>query len=195
MRNLSALLYLLLILFLVAGCAPSEPTVVQDKSEDFEMTLPPGWSLNTKNELDDRAQLQASNPPLDKYVVVLAENKKDLVELDIADRAAFSELTRRGFRDFKVEGPREMEIGGYPATQYTLRGNLDGFDVVYLHTVQETPDQYRQILAWTIESKFDSYQEEMQGLIKSIRDLKTPQAAGGSTPAAETPAAAQTPTK
>lgn len=188
MRNFSAPLYFLLVLFLMAGCAPSEPTVVQDKSKKFEMTLPPGWSLNTKNELDDRAQLQASNPPLDKYVVVLTENKKDLVELDIADRAAYSELTRRGFRDFKVEGPREMDIGGHPATQYTLRGKLDGFDVVYLHTVQETPDQYRQIMAWTLESKFDSYQEEMQQLIKSLKDLQAPGAA-------ETPAPAETPTK
>ena len=94
MRNLRAPLYFLLVLFFVAGCAPSEPTVVQDKNNEFEMTLPPGWSLNTKNELHNEAQLQASNPFLEKYVIVLTENKKELEELDIADRAAYSELTR-----------------------------------------------------------------------------------------------------
>ena len=195
MRNLRAPLYFLLVLFFVAGCAPSEPTVVQDKNNQFEMTLPPGWSLNTKNELHDEATLQASNPFLEKYAIVLTEDKKDLVELDIADRAAYSELTRSAFKDLKLDGPRELEIGGHPATQYTMRGKVDGYDVVYLHTIQETPDQYRQIMTWTMESKFDSYQDEMQQLIKSVKDLKTPQAADGSIPAAETPAPAETPTK
>ena len=81
-----------------------------------------------------------------------------------------------------------MEIGGHPATQYTMRGKVDSYDVVYLHTIQETPDQYRQIMTWTMESKFDSYKDEMQELIKSVKDLKGGQAAA-------TPAPAETPTK
>ena len=181
MRNLRAPLYSLLVLFFLAGCAPSEPTVVQDKNKEFEVTLPPGWSLNTKNELHDEAQLQASNPFLEKYVIVLTENKSELAELDIADRAAYSELTRSAFSGLKTEGPVEMEIGGHPATQYILRGKVDNYDVVYFHTIQETPDQYRQIMVWTMESKFDSYKDEMQGLIKSLKDLKSPAPAASAT--------------
>ncbi|MFA5505513.1 MAG: hypothetical protein WC423_08820 [Vulcanimicrobiota bacterium] len=162
-----SLLYFLFIVLFLAGCAPSEPTVSQDTNKEFEVTLPPGWKMST--ELNDEAEFQAEHVIQEKYLIVLTEPKDEVQEY--ANREEYSQATRTFVPGLKEEGPVELEIGGHPAVQYILRGKVDGYDVTYIHTIQETPDKYRQIMAWTLDSKYDSYKAELQGVIRSVKDV------------------------
>jgi hypothetical protein len=82
-------------------------------------------------------------------------------------------LTRRLDKS-QVTGPTATtQIGSdpsYPAVQYEVRGSLNQIDVVYLHTVVETPTRLVQILAWTPPAAFATNQPEMQQVIQSFRE-------------------------
>lgn len=64
----------------------------------------------------------------------------------------------------------EVTINGNQALQYTLEASIDNINIVYLAAVIETPTHYGQLMAWTVKSKWDEYEEEYTELINSFKE-------------------------
>ncbi len=157
----------------------SLPLPTQDKliSEDGQIaiTLPTGWVRD--DELNDRAQLEASNRAEQMYLIVLTQPKAEFRGMQ---RDTYAEITRgyltRRLEKSEVSGPTDVsQVGGNPAVQYQVRGSLNNIDVLYLHTVVETPTRFAQILAWTLPTDFEKNQPTLQQVIQSFQE----QQAGG----------------
>ena len=157
----------------------SLPLPTQDKliSEDGQIaiTLPTGWVQD--DELNDRAQLEASNRAGQMYLIVLTQSKAEFRGMQ---RDTYAEITRgyltRRLEKSEVSGPTPVsQVGGNPAVQYQVRGSLNDIDVLYLHTVVETPTRFAQILAWTPPADFEKNQPTLQQVIQSFQE----QQAGG----------------
>ncbi|MFQ3627680.1 MAG: hypothetical protein SNJ81_08915 [Cyanobacteriota bacterium] len=155
------------------------PLPTQDKliSEDGQtaITLPLGWVKD--NELNDRAQLEASNRAEQMYLIVLTQPKAEFRGMQ---RETYAEITRgyltRRLEKSEVSGPTPVsQVGGNPAVQYQVRGSLNNIDVLYLHTVVETPTRFAQILAWTPPADFEKNQPTLQQVNQSFQE----QQAGG----------------
>lgn len=153
------------------------PTDARLVSEDGQtaITLPTGWVRD--DELNKRAQLEASNRTEQMYLIVLTQPK---AEFQTMQRDAYAEVTRgyltRRLEQSEVSGPTPVsQVNGNPAVQYQVRGSLNDIDVLYLHTVVETPTRFAQILAWTPPADFEKNQATLQQIIQSFQE----QPAGG----------------
>jgi hypothetical protein len=146
-----------------------------------EITLPAGWIED--RALHGEAQIQASHPQKQLYVLVLSEAKADLVEIPTLER--HSEVTRGiltgNLTNPQVTGPTQViQINDQPATQYqitgTIRyetdGNVENINATYLHTTVETSDRYNQILVWTLPESFAANEAELQQMIASFKELE-----------------------
>lgn len=138
-----------------------------------EIKLLPEW-LNDP-ALNDKAQIQVSNRARQMYLIVLVQNRRDLGNMTAAEYSKITQgyLTNRLEKSQVTEPTNVTRIGSspsYPAVQREVRGSLSKIDVVYLHTVVETPAQFVQILAWTPPSAFEQNQPEMQQVIQSFRE-------------------------
>jgi|GEM_PF-1818222 len=151
----------------------SQGTFLTSADGKTEIKLLPDW-LNDP-ELNDKAQIQASNRARQMYLIVLVQNRRDLSTMTTAEYAKITQgyLTNR-LEKFQVTGPtRVNQVGSaptYPAVQSEVRGSLNKIDVVYLHTIVETPTRFVQILAWTPPAAFETNQSEMQQVIQSFRE-------------------------
>ncbi|WP_448597405.1 hypothetical protein [Thermoleptolyngbya sp.] len=152
----------------------SLPLPTQEKliSEDGQIaiTLPTGWVRD--DELNDRAQLEASNRAGQMYLIVLTQPKAEFRGMQ---RDTYAEITRgyltRRLEKSEVSGPTDVsQVGGNPAVQYQVRGSLNNIDVLYLHTVVETPTRFAQILAWTLPTDFEKNQPTLQQVIQSFQE-------------------------
>ncbi|HIK42508.1 hypothetical protein [Thermoleptolyngbya sp. M55_K2018_002] len=150
------------------------PLPTQDRliSEDGQIaiTLPSGWVKD--DELNDRAQLEASNRAEQMYLIVLTQPKAEFRGMP---RETYAEITRgyltRRLEKSEVSSPTPVsQVGGNPAVQYQVRGSLNNIDVLYLHTVVETPTRFAQILAWTPPADFEKNQPMLQQVIQSFQE-------------------------
>lgn len=156
--------------------APSpspEATFLAATDGNSEIKLLSGW-LNDP-ELNDKAQIQTSNRSRQMYLIVLVQSRRELSQMTATEYSKITQgyLTKR-LEKSQVTGPTAVrQIGStpaYPTVQYEVRGSLNKIDVVYLHTVVETPTRFVQILAWTPPTAFEQNQAEMQQMIQSFRE-------------------------
>lgn len=143
------------------------------KSNDglSQITLFEGW--REQKGLNEKAEIEASNPITNNFIIVLSESKLDFNHMTLDKH---SEATRsillEAIKDPKVEGPFPLKINGYPAVQYKITGAVDDLNPVYLHTTVETPKNFHQVLAWTLVSKFEKNKVELQKVIASFKEIK-----------------------
>ena len=67
-----------------------------------------------------------------------------------------------------------MKVGAYRAVQYRLEGRSETETTVMLHTTVETPTRFLQVMAWTIEQRFDREQSELERILDSVREEPAP---------------------
>jgi hypothetical protein len=105
------------------------------------------------------------------YVVVLSENRLDFDDMSLEKN---SEITRKGLlegsKSPQTSEPRKLTVNGSPALQYEIRAIVDNLHIVYLHTTVETAENYHQILAWSLRSRFEKAKPVFQDLIASFRE-------------------------
>ncbi|WP_068509701.1 hypothetical protein [Leptolyngbya sp. O-77] len=148
---------------------PTQDRLISDDGQ-IAITLPSGWVKD--DELNDRAQLEASNRAAQMYLIVLTQPKAEFRGMQ---RETYAEITRgyltRRLEKSEVSGPTNVsQVGGNPAVQYQVRGSLNNIDVLYLHTVVETPTRFAQILAWTPPADFEKNQPTLQQVIQSFQE-------------------------
>ena len=51
--------------------------------------------------------------------------------------------------------PISLTVNGYPARQFEAGGELEGIKAKYIYAVVETPQNFYQIMAWTLSSRVE----------------------------------------
>ncbi len=136
-----------------------------------QITPPLGWAIDY--DLNDRAEIQASNLKDSLYFISLTENKTDFASMTLDQH---SETTRgllvSTLSNAVQSGPVNLTINGQPAVQYEIMATSDNTNIGYLHTTIETPTHYHQLLAWTLQSKFAEKRGELDRVTRSFKEIK-----------------------
>ncbi len=158
-------------LLMLYGCGGGfdKPTDVPSSGGTVTITAPKGWS--TQTELNAEADIQIANIWKDMYLIVLSEPKSDFPE-DM-DYLAHSELTRGEIMKALTnasqdEGPNNLDFEGRKAVEYQISGQVEGTDIVYLHTTIDDRSMYHQVLAWTTPARFDEAKATLRTAARSV---------------------------
>jgi hypothetical protein len=149
--------------------ATGPTTLVTSTDGHSEVMTPAGWSV--QKDLNDKADLQVANPRAEQYLIVLTENKADLVDMTLEK---YIGVTRDGFTakltDVKVSEPRTLTINGMSAIQYEISATSQNTRVVYWVTCVEGAKHFHQILAWTLASQADANRELLKQVVETFRE-------------------------
>jgi len=136
------------------------------------LTLPESWS--EASGLNPSADLQASDPENELYMIVMAEESPALMRLGLQENAAkYRALLKDQLSVYESESPTEVAfINENFASQYEIRGRLeDGTPVIYLHTTVVTQNRYYQIVGWTTPDQYEAYRSELQNITSTFREI------------------------
>lgn len=162
----------------VASCSwssPSSPHIspqtLTAKNGTVALTVPGGW--REELALIEDADLQAGRQLGEVYVVVIAEPKTEFPPNVTPEE--FTKVTRGNLLATMKGGSQphaadHLKIGSNAAIRSDLFGNVDGHDVVYVHTAVETPTRYVQVLAWTLRSRWKDNQSELYNVVGSFEE-------------------------
>ncbi len=137
-----------------------------------QVTTQGGWE--TTKGLHKKAKLQISNPYKEMFLVVFSEKKDRFPDLKLEDHSKET-----------IKNLLETLNGGYakPAVEVTFDGNRalmtevrgtagNNMKIVYVHANVETPFYFHEILAWTPDKKYKQNQYELDGVVKSFKEVK-----------------------
>jgi hypothetical protein len=68
--------------------------------------------------------------------------------------------------------PVSLTIDGHSALQDEISGTEKGTNVVFLHTTIDDGDQFQQILAWTLKSRWQQLNEVLREITRSFHSEK-----------------------
>ncbi len=136
-----------------------------------QITLPLGWQ--PEESLNALATLQASKRWNELYVIAHSFDKENFADIGLQEYSdLFVELFQENLMNPEVSGPTEVTtINGYPAVQHEVRGTVNNLNIVYLHTIIETPENFHEVVAWTSPSRFDDYRAELQQVVQSFQEV------------------------
>ncbi|MDP9678560.1 putative RDD family membrane protein YckC [Paenibacillus jamilae] len=148
-----------------------KPEVFISKDNQFAITAPWNWSRD--NMINEEADISIKNEFTDRYLIVLSEPKSDF------DSSMTLQEYKGIIGDHLVSGITDPELGlasdrmvnGYPAIEFTLKGEVDGIPIMYNVTTIETPSHYHQVLAWTYASRYGRAQQELRKIRDSFREM------------------------
>jgi hypothetical protein len=124
-------------------------------------------------ELNKQATLQVGYKSKEMYLIVITDTKAAVGDLTLEQH---HQLTRdRMLQKLKNAWASEsvpLTIDGHPAVQDELSGTKDGTKVVFLHTTVDDSDHFRQILAWTLKSRWQQQNKMLREITRSFHGEK-----------------------
>lgn len=180
-KTLRLLLPLAIFLPLVLGCNDifkkisevGEPKIMTSTNGDVQIRVPAGW--REQNDLNDKAIIQASHILRDIYVVVIDEDKENMVEGYTID-----DYTDWASNDMKevLEQPNltptaNKTINGLEARQFEVTGSIDKTKLKYIVATVATDKSFYRVIAWGLEKDFEKYRRDFQGVVDSFRPAGT----------------------
>ena len=161
---------------ILAACSDEKEkdslTVFKSEDNKFQVSASNSWE-DAEGMLHPDSEIQIHNSQKEKYFITLLESKEDFTDTslqtyyDLVSEPFISSLDNSKQGDVK-----EVTINGNKALQYTLEGSVDNVSVTYLVTIIETPTHYGQLMAWTLNSKWDEYKDEYTSLTNSFKEVK-----------------------
>ncbi len=154
----------------------SEPKVLVSDDGNCRITIPASWISDSLGA--DGAVLQASNRLSELYVVVIPDSKADFGKnagidyiKDLVQKGMSSKLSEASFSE-----SIPTKVGEFEARQFEVTGQMEKIRVNYLISVIDTPQNYYQIITWTLPSRYDRNKDTMQDVINSFKLQENPEA-------------------
>lgn len=178
-RYLGLLMLMTGALMLLPACAGNKALKKEVRykmlvATDYRSKLHAPSNWRTIN-LHDEASIQAGNTSREEYLIVLTEKISDLDGMDLA---SFASLTANGIVENlsggEIFSAREIPVNGNKAIQYRIRGEMDGLDLVYIHTSVEGETHFHQVISWTLGKMYNKNKLEMERAIRSFSTLNGP---------------------
>jgi hypothetical protein len=172
---------LALLLFVTLACSlipnlkkeldkAGKPSVLTSPDGKFQITVPGGWRED--RELNEEADLTASNRFQEVYIVVLNENKQDYTNDSTLENFTWTkrESGMSNVSSQVTTDPTPIIINGNQAMQYELHGVVDHMKIGYIITTIETSGSYHFLIAWTLESRFGANKNALQEVTRSFKE-------------------------
>ena len=123
--------------------------------------------------MHEDAVIQAASLIGEQYIIIIRENREDFGSKFTLD--SLTDIARDNFKkgatDTFLSQPISVKINGYPARQFETSGEVDNIKVKYLYAIIETPQNYYQIITWTLSSKFDKNKSIFSEVINSFKEF------------------------
>jgi hypothetical protein len=143
----------------------------------FSITLTSGWSESP--QLAPGSLYCAKHSNHDLVLVVFAEDKNSLLNampdggVDLEKYGKLlREMLRRSLVTASEEPTERTMIAGYQAIQAVVRGSENGTQLVFLHTVLDTPSTFYQVRIFTTADRFASQRGEIQRITASFCPIR-----------------------
>jgi Domain of unknown function (DUF4190) len=137
----------------------------------IKVTVPGTWTKLA--ELNKQASLEVGNKSKEVYLIVITDTKADLDNFTLEKH---HQQTRdrilQKMKNASATEPVSLKIYGHPALQDELTGTEKGTNAVFLHTTVDDGDHFQQILAWTLESRWQKQDELLREVTASFRSEK-----------------------
>ncbi|SFR25108.1 MULTISPECIES: RDD family protein [unclassified Paenibacillus] len=148
-----------------------KPEVFTSKDSQFAVTAPWNWSRD--NMINEEADVSIKNELTERYLIVLSEPKSDFdSSMTLQEyKGIIEEHLVSGITDPELGIASDLVVNGYPAIEFTLKGEVDGTPIMYNVTTIETPSHYHQVLAWTYASRYSRAQQELRKIRDSFREM------------------------
>lgn len=185
-RSLKYTLVIVISLFILvlglAGCSSSTDNAKDTKKANnkvitstdgkLQLTVPENWQ--TEKGLNEQAVIQVAHKTLEKYLIVISEDKSNFseeIKLDDYLKAINKNFTEN-IKNVKISTAKDITINGYPAKQFEVNGEVDKVKAAYLVTLVNTSKSINQIMAWTLQTNFSRYKTEFSTVTNSFKEVK-----------------------
>lgn len=144
----------------------SEQTITGVSGTNYKIALPSNWqevpdftSLNPDNDFMLSDALET------KYLAAVVESKQDFADLEtylglVQENLATSFDTTAIF--LRIPDTKAYFVD-FPAT-------VEGLNIHYIYYVLETENNYVQLYGWTLESLYDSSEDELTAIMNSFKE-------------------------
>lgn len=176
------LTFFILTILLFTSCQSNETEQTVMIENKYSISIPS--FLSKASDLNDVASLQYQHMWKEFYVIGMDENKEDmgkaLIENNLTetysnDLQEYTDLLLGDFeRNVNVLSHSEVVdtlINNMPAKIIEISGNVNKVDIFYSLAFIEGKQRYYQIMTWTLLSKKMEYQEKMNKLIFSFKEI------------------------
>lgn len=148
------------------------PHVVTSNDGKSQLTVPGAWKVQTR--LNEEAGLQVGNPVAEQYAIIISESKEDFTEeMTLED---FTGLIRQNaeelIKDPIISENKSLIINGYPAKQFEVAGSIDNIKAKWIYTLIDAPENYHQIMAWTLASRYEQNKPVLLEVTNSFKEIQ-----------------------
>lgn len=160
------------------SCESKEVKTITIKNK-YSVELPE--FLSKSQGLHDNASLQYQNVFKEFYIVVIDEPKKEFAEIastteDFSpDLNGYHQILKSGLEEgiqkIDITPTKDIQINGLKAKTFSLTGELSEIPIYYNVAYIEGKDTFYQIVTWTLKSSKQKYQEPMEKIISSFKEI------------------------
>lgn len=184
MKNaVNKILVVITILLVATGCKfiegikqgideSQKPQVLTAKDNSSQVTVPGGWMI--EKDLNPLAVIQASNRIRELYVVVIREGKDELGNSFTLE--GYNDFVRKNYETMLsnpiITDSANVKINGFDAKQFEAAGTVQNVKIKYVVATVETPNNYYQILTWTLPDSFEKNKGILFDVLNSFKELE-----------------------
>ncbi|MEC0234507.1 RDD family protein [Paenibacillus kribbensis] len=149
-----------------------KPEVFVSKDNQFAVTAP--WSWSRDDTMNEDADISIQNKISERYLIVISEPKSDFdSSMTLQEyKQIIQDHIESGLTNPESGGASNIAVNGYPAIEFTLKGEVEDVPIMYNVTMIETPSHYHQVLAWTYSSRYGRAEKELRKIRDSFREVK-----------------------
>ncbi|WP_264454368.1 RDD family protein [Paenibacillus polymyxa] len=141
------------------------------KDGRFQIAAPLDWSTDPDRE--GKAEIAIFNPYIQKSVAVVSNSKKELGNVTLQHYTKKIQYNMTKEFNLSTVGPSSnTTIHGYPAIEFTIKGQKDVNHYVTHVAIIETENDYYQVLGYTPASKYSRFKKELHDIIYSFREVR-----------------------
>jgi hypothetical protein len=148
----------------------NDKIIFKDIKNKYQVVIPSDWKVL---ELNDQANIEVGNAKDEIYFILISESKDDLSRWNIEKHSRITLASILASLSLPtIEGPNYLNIDGDKAVQYILSGEIQGLNIVYIHTTVESEKYFNQLLAWTLKSRFSDKEQILKDVINSFQVIE-----------------------
>jgi hypothetical protein len=176
--NKFIILCLALVFALVlSSCSNSNPTdaangktkVMKSTDGKIEVTVPNSWKVENLNNYV--AVLEVANLSKEQYLLIISESIEDFAE--DTKPSDYIQLVLQNIQNVSTNPVaselKDLKINGYDASQCDVSAEIEKMKIKYLLTVIKSEDQFIQVLAWSLQSKYDENKATLESVSNSVK--------------------------
>ncbi|PNQ82152.1 RDD family protein [Paenibacillus sp. F4] len=141
------------------------------KDGRFQISAPLDWSTDPDRE--KITDIAIFNPYIQKSVAVVSNSKKELGNVTLQHYTKKIQYNMTKEFNLSTVGPSSnTTIHGYPAIEFTIKGQKDVNHYVTHVAIIETEKDYYQVLGYAPASKDGRLKQELHDIIYSFREVR-----------------------